>query len=204
MGVFKARSDLKFTNEFSAAVVTYIESLDALERFVYESTPTGPNVYGASRPEDVARIQRLEMVYFANRRKLNSMINRASEITRERGIVSPYHALLVAPADYEKFLWRGSALTRDDRLEIMDALGQALPACQQHFKSEVKNFFNPFHHLANLVRFVLHPVASLFGTHFETIVKIITAPLSLVLIILVFKFFGVRFDAKDLFNFLKH
>jgi hypothetical protein len=190
--------------EFGAIVPLYVNVFDDVERLVYEGTMTGPNMYGALHPQAVAKLEKANMDYLVARELLNSMINRASQITRDRGIMSPYHELLVAPADYEKYLWRGSALPKSERLEIKDALDQALPACQEHLKSEVRNFFNPFHHLGNLIRLILRPLSSLFGSHFETLIKLVTPAASLALIIWVLRLFSIKFDIKDIFTLLKH
>ncbi|MGD0012954.1 MAG: hypothetical protein ABSD56_00805 [Bryobacteraceae bacterium] len=204
MGVLKAKSDLKFMREFAAIVPFYVNAFNDVERLVYEGTMTGPNMYGELHPECVSKLEKAQTDYCAARELLNSMINRASQITRARGIMSPFHALLVAPADYERLLWRGSALPRNERLEIKDALDQTLPACKEHLKAEIRNFFNPFHHLANLIRLILHPLASLLGKHFETLIKVVTPAASLALIIWVLRLLGINFDLRDILPLLKH
>ncbi len=203
MGALKARSDLKFMRQFATIVPMYANALDDLERALLEGSMMGP-VMGALHGEQAANVDRAQAHYFASRQKLNSMINRASQITRDRGIMSPYHELLVSPGNHENYLWRGSALPQNVRIEINDALDQTLAACYEYKRAEFRNLFNPFHHLANLIRLILHPLASLFGKYFETVIKLVTPAVSIALVIWVLRLFSINFDIKDILKLLGH
>lgn len=204
MGLIKARSDLKTIKRFAILVPMYADALDTVERLLHQGAMHGPGMHGPLPPALQTEFENAQHRYIAARAVLNTMINRASQITRDRGLTSPYAELLVAPADYETYLMNRSALPQNIRLVIKDTLDQTEAACQEHVRSETWNFFNPLHHLANLIRLILHPLASLLGTHFETLIKIATPALGIGLVIWVLRLFNVNFDIKDILPLLKH
>lgn len=129
------QNDLEFMVEFRETVEQYIRCIDAWEKEFQKRYTFARRAHEKLSPA----LEAANSAYITVRQKLEAGMPRARRIAFQHEVSAPFPALLRVPLGLHKNAFSvGSALGRNERLAILDALTQTIVACREkEFREEV-------------------------------------------------------------------